>query len=312
MVQGIKDLIAVYGQDRIGQLSAAFSYFTLFSIGPLLLVIISAAGFVLGPDAVNGQLASQLGSTFGPETAETIQSVVANTYQSNNGILGIVIGIVSLLLGATGLFGQLQNSFDQIFKVQPDPKEKLFNIVWPKIKGVLLLGIVSVLVVASVVVSTVISAIGQEAEQSLGLPPFVLQIINFAVSAIIVGFLIGLLYKIIPNVVVPIKLAVTTGLVIGVLFSIGKALLGYIIGNNGTASAYGAAASLIALLLWVFYFGQIVFMGAEGMKIYGERHRVLFEPKKRAVKQKVFRTTVANPYAKFVEAFQRGLDKTKK
>ncbi|MDB5166408.1 MAG: ribonuclease [Candidatus Saccharibacteria bacterium] len=312
MFTGIKKLLATYGQDRIGQLSAAFSYFTLFSIGPLLLVIISIAGFVLGDKAMNGQLVSQLSSILGPEAADTIQNVVAKTHQTGKGAIGLTIGIVSLLLGASGLFGQLQNSFDQIFKVQADPKAKFFNIVWPKIKGIILLCLTSLLVVVSVVMSALVSAAGQTLTDKFGLPHITLLALNFTVSSLMIGLLLGLLYRVVPNVVVPRRLALVTGLAVGVLFGIGKSVLGFVIGHNSTASAYGAAAALIVLLLWVFYFGQIVFLGAEALKIYGESHGVVFEPKKRAVKQKIIRTTLANPYAKLVESFQRGFDKVKK
>ncbi len=312
MISFVKQLVKEFGEDKVGQLSAAFAYFTLFSIGPLLLVIVSVASLVFGQDAVNGTLASQLNDTLGAEAAKTLEQAIASSHKTNQNLLGLIVGVGSLLLGASGLFGQLQSSFNQIFKVQPDSRAGIKGLVARKLYGVGLLGVVSVVVVASIIVSTIITGLSAELQSRLGVPAITLELINFLTSAAVIGLLLGLLYKSLAEVLLPWRVALTAGLVIGIFFSVGKSILGFIIGNNGAASAYGAAAALITLLLWVFYFGQIVFLGAEGIKLYGQRRGITYTPKKSAVKQKNVKTLVKSSVTlRFIEAFQRGLNKKK-
>ena len=130
----IKDVFQSFGKDKVGQLSAAFAYSALFSIGPLLLVLVSVIGFIYGERATQGQLASQLSGTFGPDTAKTLQNVIAHTHQSGGGVLALVIGIIGMLLGAAGITTQLQNSFNSILCVVPDPKGGIKRTIYVKVR----------------------------------------------------------------------------------------------------------------------------------------------------------------------------------
>jgi membrane protein len=262
---------------------------------------------VFGNSAVNGQLATQLTDTLGSSAAETIQNLIAHTYQSDRTGIGVIVGVIVLILAASSLFGQLRSSFNQIFQVESDPQAKLHGLIWPRLKGLLLLAVVSLFTVVSIAASALLAAIIRQAQTQLGAPHWLLEAINFGASAVVVGLLLGLLYRGVPDVIVPRRVALCAGLIVGLLFSIGKTVLGLVIGGNATASAYGAAASLIVLLLWVYYFAQILFIGAEWIKIYADRRGFSLLPKRYHVKQKTLDTNLetcrTGPVHGEIEAF---------
>lgn len=256
------------GEARVAQLSAAWAYTAVFALGPLLLVVISIAGLVFGAAAVNGELSAQLSSVMGDKTAGTIQKLVAGSHESQSGVIGLVIGLVGLLLAASGLVNQLRSGFDQIFAVQPKDGGGVKKIVLERAKNIAALLVGSGLIIASVIVSALVAAIGSELQDAIGVPSFVLEVINFLTLLGILGVLLGFMYRNLPDAAVPWRAALGGGLVVALLFTLGKTALAWIIGQSGAASAYGAAASFISLMLWFYYIGQILFLGAVGIKVW--------------------------------------------
>lgn len=305
----IKQVLEAYTQDKIGQLSAAFAYGAIFSIGPLLLVLISAVGFIFGEQAVQGKLFSELSGIVGAETAETLQKAVAETHQSGGSTIALVVGTAGLLLGAAGITSQLQNSFNTILGVVPDPKSGLKRTAYVKLKNILLVLLGGLVVAASVVASTLIVGLGDRVQSELGIPAVVLELLNNLVSLSIMMLILYLVYRVLPDVHIPRLLVLKTAFVIALLFLLGKIILGFIIGNNGTASAYGAAASLVTLLLWVYYSGQILFIGAEGIKVYGQNHYLTFKPKKFSLKRTTIHVDSDSLKGRLIEAWTRGYNR---
>lgn len=304
-----KQLVQEIGKDKVGQLSAAFSYGAIFSIGPLLLVLISVIGFIYGQEAAQGKLLSELSGTFGATTAKTIQDVVAHTHQSGGSALALILGIVGMLLGAAGITTQLQNSFNTIFSIVPDPDGGIKQTILVKLKNVLLVLTGGVLVAASLVASTIIISLGTSIQENLGLPPVALELLNNAISlATFIGVLF-LLYKAVPDVVLPSKVVIVTAFYVSLLFIVGKIALSFIIGRNGAASAYGAAASLVSLLLWIYYSSQIIFIGAEGMKIYGYNRSLEYKPKRNNLHRTTLHVDSNDFRGRLVEAWARGFKK---
>lgn len=275
-----KQFLAQYNQDKIGQLSAAFAYGALFAIGPLLLIIISVAGFIFGDQAVRGTLFSQLTDVMGAETAQTIEDAVAATRQSSSGITAFIIGTAGLLLAAAALTSQMQNTFNVIFSVVPDPKAGLKRTVYVRLKNISLVLLGGLFVAASIVVSTLIFGLGDTINDNLNLPAVTLEVLNNFVSFVILATITYFIYKVLPDVKIPRNMALLAACAVSLLFLLGKILLSVIIANNGAVSAYGAAASLVTLLLWIYYSGQILFIGAEGIKLYATNHDIIFKPKK--------------------------------
>jgi membrane protein len=298
MISFLKRVFSEYGQDKVGQLSAAFAYVAVFSIGPLLLVLVSIVGLIYGKQAAEGQLYGQLASAVGPDTAKTLQSVVAHSSQTGAGVSALIFGIVGLILGAIGLTSQLQNAFDTIFRAAADPKAGIKFTVYTKFKNILLVMLAGAVAIGSVVLSALIAAL----DKGTGL-----EILNTLVSFLIFVVILYLLYRVLPDVVVPRLLVLRAATLVALLLLASKVILGFVIGRNGTASAYGAAASLVVLLLWFYYTAQILMLGAEGIKVYGESHKVEFKPKRFAVKIKEL-----NVYSKgdlrgrMLDSFARG------
>jgi membrane protein len=294
----LKRVFSEFGKDKAGLLSSAFAYTAVFSIGPLLLVLVSIVGFIYGDRAAQGQLASQLSGTVGPDTAKTLQDLVAHTSSTGKGVVGIIVGVIGLLLGAGSLTAQLQNSFDIILRAKGDPKAGIKFTIYTKLKNIGVVMLAAVAALASLVLSALISGLGKSAG---------LEVINTVASlAVFIGVLY-MIYRFLPDVVIPRLLSLKTAGFIALLFLVGKFILGFVIGRNGTAGAYGAAASVIVLLLWFFYTAQILLLGAEGIKVYGENHKLEFKPKRYAVKQKEL--DVLNKFdlrGRLLEAFSRG------
>lgn len=298
-----------FGKDKVGQLSAAFAYSAIFSIGPLLLVFISIVSLIYGRQAAQGQLFAQLSSVVGSSSAQTIQSIIANSQSTGKGVIGIIIGGLGLLLGAAVISSQLQNSFNFILGVVPDPKGGLKRTLYVKFKnvGCVLLG--GVLIAASLVLSALAIGLGKSFSRHLGLPAIGLEIFNELVSLAVFSVLLYAVFRILPDLVVPRRVVWRVTVIVAFLFMVGKIVLSIIIGRNATASAYGAAAALVSLLLWIYYSGQIVLIGAEIMKIYGFNHSLEYKPKKFSLKRSTVHLDNSEFLGKLIEAWLRGFRK---
>jgi membrane protein len=298
MLGFLKQVFSEYSKDKAGQLSAAFAYIAVFSIGPLLLVLVSIVGFFYGQQAAEGKLRGQLSSVVGPDTAQTLQQLVAHTSHTGASVAALVFGIVGLILGAIGLTSQLQNSFNTIFRAAGDPKAGIKFMVYTKFKNIFVVGLAGLVAVVSVVLSALITGLGK----GVGL-----EVLDILVSLAVFITVLYMVYRFLPDVVLPRWLVLKAAVTVGLLFLVGKFILGFIIGRNGTASAYGAAASLVVLLLWFYYTAQILLLGAEGIKVYGENRRVEFRPKRYAVRLKELDVHAKKDLrGRLLEAFSRG------
>ena len=309
LLKFLKSVFKEFGKDKVGQLSAAFAYVAIFSIGPLLLVLLSIVGFVYGPKAASGQLFHQLSEAFGPQTAKTLQDAVANTYHSGANVVALVVGIIGVLLASAALTTQLQNSFNSIFGVVPDPKAGLKRTVYVKLKNVSLVIFGGLIVTASVIISALADGLGERARDSLGLPPVTLEILNNLVSVAVFVGVLYLLYRVLPDLVIPRRAALAAASVVALLFLVGKLVLAIIIGRNGTASAYGAAASLVTLMLWVYYSGQILFLGAEGLKVHAYNAGLSYDPKRFNLKRETIHLDSDTYGNRLIDSFMRGYRK---
>jgi membrane protein len=305
-----KKIYAEYGKDKGGTLAAAFAYFAIFAIAPVLLILISIVGIVYGDKAASGQLFVNLSDWVGPSAAKSIQSAVAHTQQNGGGTVALIVGAVATILAAVGLANQLQNSFDIIFDAVPDPKSSIKRTVYTKIKNLILLAGTGLIVVVSIVASTLVTALGERLRQHISIPPLALESMNTLVSFFIFVAILYLIYKILPDVFIPKKIVLVTAFVVSLLFVVGKIVLGIVIGRNATASAYGAAASLIVLLLWFYYSAQILLLGAEGIKVYGDNHALVYKAKKYTLKRRTLNVDLEdNMLGRTIEKFAQGVKK---
>lgn len=278
MLSFAKALAKRYGTDEISTKAAALAYFTVFSIGPLLFIIFGLIGEVLKNDKYRDRLISEMQSVVGPEAGAMLNSALENQTLSSSTGLAFMIGAVGLVLGAIGIFGQLQKSLDNILRVKVGPGAHLGPLIKQRLISLGLVGVISFLLLVSLIATTVASELINRIDQG-ALGGFMIGALDFLLSMAVFTVLLGLLYRTLPEVKLPWRLLFGASLVVALFFSLGKTVLGIIIGSNDTVTAFGAAGALIALLLWVFYSGQVIYLGASGISLYAERRGVEMKPR---------------------------------
>lgn len=271
--QMIKAAVDAWVDDYAPSMGAALSYYTLFSLAPLLIIVIAVAGMVFGQEAAQGEIVAQLRGIMGEEGAVAVEGMLKAAREPAKSTVATIVGIALLLLGATAVFGELQSALDRIWRV-PAPKAE--SDIWHLLRTRLLsFGLVlglGFLLVVSLVVSAVLAALGKWWGGWFEGWDVVLEILNFAVSFGIFTLLFAMIYKIMPRAMIPWRDVWTGAAVTALLFTIGKVLIGLYLGKSSLASGFGAAGSLVMLLAWVYYSAQIFLFGAEYTWVYANRH----------------------------------------
>lgn len=268
-----KETFSSWSDDFAPSMGAAISYYTIFSLAPLLVITIAIAGFVFGREAVTGELYGQVSGLVGDQGGAAVQTMVEHANANwGEGIIATIISAIVLLIGATGVFAELQNDLDRIWR---SPAAQKKEGVWNMIRGRLLsLGMVlsiGFLLLVSLAVSTALSALGKWWGGLFGEFEWLLQILNFVVSLGVITVLFALMYKILPRVPMAWPDVWIGSIVTALLFSIGKFAVGLYLGKSTVASGFGAAGSLAVLLVWVYYSAQIFLLGAEFTGVYAHR-----------------------------------------
>ena len=267
--------------------SAVIAYYTIFSLPGLLIVIITVAGYFFGQEAVNGQIASQITSTMGADTAQQIQDIIAKGTESKNSFLATIIGVLTILVGATGVFVQFQKSINTIWEVKADEsKSGILSLLKARLFSFGLIIAIAFILIASLVISATLSALGtwmtNYFSESLLI---ILQVINFILSLSILAVLFALMFKFFPDAKIKWRHVWIGSFVTAILFETGKAALGLYFGKADPGSGYGAAGSIILILLWVSYSSMIVFYGAEFTHAYAKIKDGKIAPDKNARSQ---------------------------
>ena len=264
-----KAAVSAWLEDDAPSMGAALSYYTVFSLAPLLLIVISIAGLMFGADAVRGEVFAQLSGLMGDEAARAVEGLLAGVSKPSRGIAGTVIGVAVLLLGATSVFGELQNALDRIWRA---PARQKSGGLWRLLRTRLLsfgmiLGIAFLLMV-SLVLGAVIAALGKWWGGAFGGWEVLAQIVNTLVGFGLTTSVFAMIYKLMPRVKVRWHDVLLGAVVTALLFTVGKFLIGLYIGKSAVASSFGAAGSLVIVFLWVYYSAQIFLMGAEFTWVY--------------------------------------------
>ncbi|HEX3556337.1 MAG TPA: YihY/virulence factor BrkB family protein [Thermoanaerobaculia bacterium] len=279
----IKDSFKEWQDDDSLQLGAALSYYAIFSLAPMLLIVIAVAGLIYGRDAVQGQLVGELGGLVGPQGGQAIQSMIASAGKHGSGVLATVVGVVTILFGATGVFVQLQDSLNKIWDVEAKPGLGLRSFIMTRVVSFgMILGI-GFLLLISLVVSAAVSAVGAWATGLLPGAKILIEVLTFLVSFGVVTLLFAMLFKFLPDVKLVWRDVWIGAVATALLFTVGKFLIGLYLGRASVISSYGAAGSVVVLLLWIYYSSQILFFGAEFTKVYASRHGSHVTPEEHAV-----------------------------
>ncbi|MDB5104365.1 MAG: YihY/virulence factor BrkB family protein [Fibrobacteres bacterium] len=264
----MKDSASAWSDDKASRLAAALSYYTIFSIAPLLVLAIAVAGMVFGQEAATNQLFFQIRGLVGDQGAEAIQTMVSSVHRSGGGVIATLVGLVTLLLGASGAFGQLQDALNTIWQVKPKPGQGIKGFLRTRILSFSMVLVIGFMLLVTLVLSAVLAGLGSYLERILPIPAAAIQALNFAISFGITALLFTLIYKVLPDVTCKWKDVWIGGVVTAFLFSLGRYLIGLYLGRGSVSSAYGAAGSLVIILLWIYYSSQILFFGAEFTKVY--------------------------------------------
>ena len=267
----LKETVLAFINDEALSRGAAIAFYTVTSIAPVLLIVIAVAGLAFGREAAQNAIIGQLSDLMGQQTAEVIQTAVASAASKSSGILATIVGIVVLLVTASGVFGEMQAALNAIWKAQPKGTT-VSRLIRARAASLGLVVSLGFLLMVSLVVSTALTAFGYYLDSILPFGKLILTVLNGAVSLILISFLFAAIYKVLPDRDLEWRDVVVGAVVTGVLFTIGKSLISWYIGSSAVASSFGAAGALIVLLLWVYYSAQIFLLGAEFTKIFAERH----------------------------------------
>ena len=270
----MKEAVSSWIDDDAPSMGAALAYYTVFSIAPLLLIVIAVAGLVFGQEAARGEIMGQLSGLLGSDSARAVEDLIERVNQPDTGVLATLLGIVVLLIGATSVFAELPSALDRIWRA---PEQPAGSGLWALLRTRLLsLGMVmglGFLLMVSLVVSAGLSALGKWWTPWLSPDAvFLAQWLNVAVSLVLLSAIFAMIYKWMPRVKVAWRDVGVGAVITALLFTLGKSLIGLYIGRSGVASAFGAAASLAVLLVWVYWSAQIFLLGAEFTWVWANRH----------------------------------------
>jgi len=287
MLKTIWELLKAAGvewdKDKCPRLGAALSYYTLFSLAPILVIAIAIAGMIFGDEAARGQIVGQIQGLVGLEGAKAIQAMLESANKPGDNIIATVIGVVTLLVGATGAFVELQDSLNTVWEVMPKPGRGIMGMLKDRLLSFGLVLGVGFLLLVSLVLSAALTALGTYLGNAMPGSELVWQVVNTVLSFVVVSALFAMMFKFLPDVELDWKDVGIGAVVTAVLFTIGKYLIGLYLGNSSVSSSYGAAGSIVVLLVWIYYTSQILLFGAEFTQVYAERFGVRISPSKNAI-----------------------------
>jgi membrane protein len=255
-------------RHRASSKGAALAFYTAFSIAPILVLVIAVAGFFYGAEAAQGQLLTELKGLMGPQGAEAIQLVLAGARDKESGVLATVIATLLLVVGATTVFAELKDSLDEIWQVPPSTGATWWVVLRTRLLSFSLILVLAFLLMVSLVVSAALAVLENYLGGLWKEATVVLSWLAWLISFGVIALLFGVIYKMLPRIKLSWRDVVIGAFGTAILFALGKFLIGLYIGNSGVATSFGAAGSMVALLLWVYYSAQIFFLGAEFTRQY--------------------------------------------
>jgi membrane protein len=267
----LKDSAIAWDDDNIGQQGAALSFFTVFSLSPLLILVIVLSSFGFGQEAASGHLVSQIRGLIGIEGAKFVQSLITNAYKSDSSVLATIFSGVMLLLGASAVFIELRDSLNKIWRVQLKPIGTIRAFLRVRLLSFALILGIGFLLLVSLILSAVLASMSDYLRILFAILPGLVSLLDFIISFAGITVIFALMYKFVPAITLKWRDVWVGAAVTSLLFSIGKLVIGLYLGNGAIGSTFGAASSLVIFMLWAFYSSQIVLFGAEFTRLYAMR-----------------------------------------
>jgi membrane protein len=281
----VKETYAKWSEHHAPRLGASVAFYSILSFAPLLVLITAVIAMVFGHESAQGALVNEARQLIGNRGAETAQTLLKNAQKPASGVFASVVAFVTLLFGASGVFTELQDALNVIWDVKGQSSSGLVGMVKQRLFSFGMVLSVGFLLLVSLILSAGLAYVGRSFGQLVPMPPFILQSINFVVSFAVIAVLFALMFKYVPAAKISWRDVLVGAVGTALLFTIGKQLLGLYLGKASVGSTYGAAGSLVAVIVWIYYSAQIFFFGAEFTRLYGEVHGAKSESaaKQRAV-----------------------------
>ena len=293
--QVLKDSFKGFSEDKVPKMSGSLAYYTVFSMGPLLIVIIYLAGLFLGQAAVEGNLYNQLQGILGSDTAKQLEDMVKNASINEKGGMAATIGVIVLIIGATTVFGEIQDSINTIWGLKSSPKVGFVKLLVTRLLSFGMIATLGFLLLVSLGVSAVVAALGEQLQQLIpGVSMVLMYIIDFAVTLTIISVLFAIVFKVLPDANVSWKDVFPGAIATALLFILGKFAISLYISKSDIGSTFGAAGSLVVLLVWVYYSSMLLYLGAEFTKYFAVHFGSRITPNKYAVWEKKTRVSSDN------------------
>jgi membrane protein len=263
-------------EDNASRLSAALAYYTVFSLAPMLAIVIAITGLIWETEAIRMQILSQVQGLIGPQGADFVANLIANKGSPAQGVVALLLGIITLLFGALGVFNELHTSLNLIWNIKVEkPKgflQSIKKLLIDRFLSFAMILAIGFLLLVSLVVTAALSATQETIGNGLPFSEFFMQIVNLAISVGVITILFALMFKFLPDAEIAWHDAWIGAFFTSLLFSLGKAAIGIYLGNSAVGSTFGAAGSLVLLLLWIYYSAQILFFGAEFTQVYANQY----------------------------------------
>ena len=284
VIEIVGETFREWSEDKASRLSAALAYYTVFSIPPLMVVAIGIASLFTDRATIEEQVVNQAASLMGRQGGEGIQTILQSAEQPGNGeLLPTLFGVALLLFGASGVFTQLQDAMNTIFGVKPDPKRGIMGLIKDRFLSFTMVLTIGFILLVSLMLSTVLASFGSFVGGLVTEAEILLWILNFIISFGVFMLLFALIFKTIPDIKIAWRDVLVGAAITALLFKIGEYALGFYFERSDPTSAFGAAGSIILLLLWIYYSAQIIFLGAEFTEVYARRVGSGVQPKENAV-----------------------------
>jgi membrane protein len=285
--QVLKDAFKGFSQDKVPKLSASLAYYTVFSLGPLLIMIIFICSIFWGREAIEGSIYTQMNGFVGEEAAKQIQEIVKNASLSESGTMAAVIGVIALLIGATGVFAEIQDSINGIWGLKPKPKGGFMKLIKTRLLSFGIIGSLGFLLLVSLAVTAVVEGLNKQLQNIFPeVTVVIFYIINILLTLGVVTLLFAVIFKVLPDAKLKFKDVWAGSIATALLFMVGKFAISFYISKSEVGSTYGTAGSLVVILLWIYYSSIILYFGAEFTKAYVIKYGSHIQPNEYAVLEK--------------------------
>lgn len=280
----VKDSGSEFMENNSFRLAGALAFNAIFSIPPLLIIIIRAAGYFWGEEAVSGELSAQISTAVGASAAQEVETIIQNAHMSESSGIAFWVSIGVLIFASTTFFATLQESLNSVWNLKPKPTNGIVKMIKVRLFSFGIVLSIALLMLVSLLLSAAISILSDYLSSIFpGISVFIIKLIDFAISAGVISVLFALIYKYLPDAIIRWKDVWVGAIVTALLFALGKFLISFYISKSDPGSAYGAAGSIIIILIWIYYSSLIIFFGSELAQQYAERFGQSIRPKPHAV-----------------------------